>query len=158
MATSFNDGSAFGATSSDRANAPCRPETRRRRLFNRPAVALATDETVPARHRSRRNRAAHPAQVSEERLGFFASTTLAVISLVFVSVVALGSLLTSTAILHLAYPNRHVDAFRALHEPLVVGLLFGLGVLWLLPPHPWQVEPARREPKKRRVFRAKAAV
>ena len=90
-------------------------------------------------------------------MGFFASTTLAVISLVFVSVVALGSLLTSTAILHLAYPNRHVDALRAMHEPLMVGLLFGLGVLWLLPPHPWQAEPARREPKKRRVFRAKAA-
>jgi len=158
MATPFDGGPAFGATSSDRDNAPCRPEIRPRRLFNRPVIALAVDDSVPARHRSRRNRAAHPAQVSEERLGFFASTSLAVISLVFVSVVALGLLLTSTAIPHLAYPNGHVDAFRAMHEPLMVGLLFGLGVLWLLPPHPWQAEPARREPKKRRVVRAKAAV
>ena len=89
-------------------------------------------------------------------MGLLASTTLAIVSLVFVSVVALGSLLTSTAILHLAYPDRHVDAFRALHEPLVVGLLFGLGVLWLLPPHPWQMEAAHGEPKKRRLVRAKA--
>ena len=89
-------------------------------------------------------------------MGFFASTALAIVSLVFISAVALGSMLTSTAILHLASPNRHFDDFRALHEPLVVGLLFGLGVLWLLPPHPWDMEPAQSESKKRRVFRAKA--
>jgi len=91
-------------------------------------------------------------------MGFFASTALAVVSLVFVSVVAVGSMLASTAILRLISPDRRFDTFRALHEPLVVGLLLGLAVLWLLPPHPWAVKPAQTEPKKRRLFRAKAAV
>ena len=121
-------------------------------FFNRPAVVLAVDDSVPATHRSRRNRTAHPPQVPEERMGIFPSTAFAIVSLVFVSVVALGSLLASTAILRLASPNRRFDAFRALHEPLVIGVLFGLGVIWLLPPHPWQVKPAQPEPKKRRLF------
>jgi hypothetical protein len=90
-------------------------------------------------------------------MGFFASTALAVVSLVFVSVVALGSMLVSAAILHLVSPDRRFDTFRALHEPQVIGLLFGLGVLWLLPPYPWAVKPAQSEPKTRLLFRAKAA-
>jgi hypothetical protein len=90
-------------------------------------------------------------------MGFIASTALAIVSLVFVSVVALGSLLASSAVLHLAYPDRHFDDFRALHEPLVLGLLIGLAVFWLLPPHPWAVEPVRGEPKKRRHVRDEAA-
>ena len=90
-------------------------------------------------------------------MGFLASTALAVVSLVFVSVVALGSMLVSAAILHLISPDRRFDAFRALHEPVVLGVLFGLAVFWLLPPHPWAVQPAQSEPKKRRLFRAKAA-
>ena len=89
-------------------------------------------------------------------MGVFASTALAIVSLVFVSAVALGSLLASTAILHLLSPDRRFDTFRALHEPLVIGVIFGLGVLWLLPPYPWAARPARSEPKKRRFFRAKA--
>lgn len=161
MATSSHDGSARGATSMDHAHAlPSRPETGRDRFpFSGRPVALAVDETVPAKHRSRRYRSAHsPAQqVPEERMGFFASTALAVVSLVFVSVVALGSMLVSAAILHLVSPDRRFDTFRALHEPQVIGLLFGLGVLWLLPPYPWAVKPAQSEPKKRRLFRAKAA-
>jgi len=90
-------------------------------------------------------------------MGFFASTALAIVSLVFVSAVALGSRLTSTAVLHFGYAGRRFDTLRSLHEPLAFGLLFGLGVLWLLPPHPWEVEPARSEPKQRRLVRAKAA-
>jgi len=90
-------------------------------------------------------------------LGFFASTALAVISLVFVSAVALGSMLASKAILRLISPDRRFDTYRALHEPLVVGLLFGLAVLWLLPPHPWAVKSAEAEPKTRRFSRSKAA-
>jgi hypothetical protein len=90
-------------------------------------------------------------------MGFIASTALAIISLVFVSAVAVGSLLVSTAVLQLAYPNRRFDDFRALHEPLVLGLLFGLAVFWLLPPHPWAVAPVQSESKKRRFIRAKAA-
>jgi hypothetical protein len=161
MAIPSRGESAHGATSMDHAHAlPSRPESGRHRLsvLSRP-VDLAVDEAVPAVHRSRRSRTAHSPepQLPEERMGFLASTALAVVSLVFVSAVALGSMLSSAAILHLVSPNRRFDAFRALHEPLVVGLLFGLGVLWLLPPHPWAVEPARGEPMKRRLVRAKAA-
>jgi hypothetical protein len=132
---------------------PFRPET-----FGRPA-ALVVDESVPATHRSRRNRYAHTPslQDSEEHMGFFASTVLAVVSLVFVSVIALGSMLVSAAILHLVSPDRRFDTFRAFHEPLVFGVLFGLAVFWLLPPHPWAVQPAQSDPKRRRLFRAKAA-
>ena len=89
-------------------------------------------------------------------MGLVASTALAAVSLLFVAAVALGSMLGSAAILHVVSPQRRFDAFRALHEPLVVGVLFGLGVLWLLPPHPWAVEPAPSEPK-RRLGREKAA-
>ncbi len=120
MATPPHDGSARGATSMDDVHAlPSRPES-----FGRPVV-LAVDETVPARHRSRRNRGAHgpTPQVPEERMGFFASTVLAVVSLVFVAVVALGSMLASAAILHLISPDRRFDTFRAFHEPLVIGVL-----------------------------------
>ncbi len=157
MATPFDDGSARGAASMDHATPlPRRPETTPRRLpVSARPVALALDETVPSRHRSRRSRTAHTPQASEERMGFFASTALAIVSLVFIAAVALGSLLSSAAILHLVSPDRHIDDFRALHEPLAVGLLCGLGVLWLLPPHPWDVEPARSESKKRRSVRAK---
>ena len=90
-------------------------------------------------------------------MGSIASTAFAVVSLVFVSVVALGSMLMSATILHLAYPNRHFDDFRVLHEPAVLGVLCGLAVLWLLPPHPWATEPVQSQPKKRRLIRAKAA-
>jgi len=159
MATAFNDGSALAATSTDRAHVPpCRPETRRHRLsaFARP-VALAVDETVPASHRSLRYRTAHPLQAFEERMRFFASTALAIVSLVLVSAVANGSRLSSTAMLHFGDAGRRFDSFRSLHGPLVFGLLFGLGVLWLLPPHPWEMQPARSEPKQRRSVRVKAA-
>lgn len=89
-------------------------------------------------------------------MGFLASSALAVVSLAFVAAVALGSMLVSATILHLISPHRRFDTFRALHEPLVIGVLFGLGVLWLLPPYPWAAKPVRSEPKKRRLFRAKA--
>ena len=151
MATPSHDGSVHGATSMDHAHAVPAVSA-----FSRPG-ARGVDETVLTTHRVRRYRAAHSPRVSEERMGFIASTALAIVSLVFVSVVAVGSMLASAAILHLVYPNRRFDDFRALHEPLVLGLLFGLAVFWLLPPHPWAVEPAESEQKKRRLVRAKAA-
>jgi hypothetical protein len=163
MAALSHGDSTHGVTSSDDATVlPFRAGGRRLRLpvLGRP-IALAVDEAVPSEHRTRRARrsgAAHvtPPQSAEERMGFIASTALAMVSLVFVTAVALGSLLASTAVLHLAYPDRHFDDFRALHEPLVLGLLLGLAVFWLLPPHPWAVEPVQSEPKKRRLFRAEA--
>jgi hypothetical protein len=159
MTTPFGDGSARGATSTDRANVPpCRPEARRHRLsaVARPIV-LGVDETVSAIHRSCRYRTAHPLQAPEERMRFFAGTALAIFSLVFVSAVALGSRLTSTAVLLFGDAGRRFDTFRSLHDPLVFALLFGFGVLGLLRPHLWDMEPARSEPKQRRLVRAKAA-
>jgi hypothetical protein len=154
MAASSRDGSVHGATSLDDAPAlPSHLET-----FGRP-VALSVGETVPAKHRARRHRSAHNISPQvPEHLSLLAGATLAVVSLVFVSAVALCSMLVSAVILHLASPDRRFDAFRALHEPLVIGLLFGLGVLWLLPPYPWAVKPAQGAPKNRRLVRAKAAV
>jgi hypothetical protein len=154
MAASSRDGSVHGATSMDDALAL----TSHVETFGRP-VALSLGETVPAKHRARRHRSAHnlSPQVPEEHLGLVAGATLAIVSLAFVSAVALCSMLVSAAILHLASPDRRFDAFRALHEPLVIGLLFGLGVLWLLPPYPWTVQPAQSAPKNRRLFRVKTA-
>jgi len=154
MAASSRDGSVHGATSMDDALAlPSHVET-----FGRP-VALSVSQTVPANHRARRHRSAHnlSPQAPEEHLGLLAGAALAVVSLVFVSAVAVCSMLVSAVILHLASPDRRFDAFRALHEPLVIGLLFGLGVLWLLPPYPWALKPAQGAPKNRRLVRAKAA-
>jgi hypothetical protein len=159
MATPSHGESAYGAPSMDHAHAtPARPESRLHGLsaISRPG-ALGVDETVPAAHRSPRYRTAHPPHASAERMGYAASTALAVVSLIFVSLVAVGSMLASTTVLHLAYPNRRFDDFRALHEPLVLGLLLGLAVFWLLPPHPWAVEPAQSEQKKRRLVRTPAA-
>jgi hypothetical protein len=89
-------------------------------------------------------------------MGLFQASVIAVVSLVFVAVVALGSMLGSAALLHLISPSRHFDIFRALHEPGVVGVLIGLAVLWLLPPHPWAVKPEASEPKSRRSSSVKA--
>ena len=133
-------------------------DTHQRRSFISRPVTLLADETVPGTHRSRRFQTAHrPVPPADTRIGVFASTALAVVSLAFVSAVALGSMLASTAMLHLISPSRRIDTFRALHEPLVVGLLFGLAVLWLLPPHPWSVKPEALASTRRRFSRAKAA-
>jgi hypothetical protein len=161
MAASSRDGLVHDATSMDDAHAlPSRPEAvcHPVPVFGQPG-AVAIRETHLASHRSRRSRTAHSGspQIPTERMGFLASTGLAVVSLVFVSVVAFGSMLVSAAILHLVSPDRRFDTFRAFHEPLVFGVLFGLAVFWLLPPHPWAAQPAQSEPKTRRPLRAKSA-
>jgi hypothetical protein len=161
MAASSRDGWVHDATSMDDAHVlPVRPETGRHPfpVFGQPGAA-AVGETLPVSHRSRRYRTAHSGspQNPGQRMGFFASTGLAIVSLVFVSVVAFGSMLISAAILHLVSPDRRFDTFRAFHEPLVFGVLFGLAVFWLLPPHPWAVQPAQSELKTRRPLRAKSA-
>jgi hypothetical protein len=157
MAAPSRDELARGAASMDRAPAlPSRPENF---PSGRP-ISLVVDETVPAKHRSRRYRSAHGSspQLTDEGMGFLASTALAIVSLLFVAAVALGSMLASAAILHVLSPDRRFNTFHALHEPLVIGVLCGLGVLWLLPPYPWATKPAQREPKQRRLFRARAAI
>ena len=58
---------------------------------------------------------------------------IAVLSLLLVAAVALGSMVGSAELLHLLSPAKQFDTFRALHEPAVVEMLIGLAVLWLLP-------------------------
>jgi hypothetical protein len=161
MAALSHDASVRDVTSLDHVHvAPSRPEARRPHL---PIVgrlrALSGDETVAAKHRSRRDGTARGSsqQNLEEQLTVSASVAFAVLSLVLVSAVALGSTLLSAAILHLVSPDRRFDTFRALHEPVAIALLLGLAVLWLLPPYPWAVQPAHREPKDRRLFRTESA-
>jgi len=70
-------------------------------------------------------------------MGLLQATGIAALSLVLVAAVALGSMVGSSALLHLFAPAKQFDAFRALHESAAVEVLLGLAVLWLLPPHPW---------------------
>jgi hypothetical protein len=89
------------------------------------------------------------------RIGLFQATVIAFLSLVLVAAVALGSMVGSSAVLHLLSPAKQFDAFRALHEPAVVEVLIGLAVLWLLPPHPWAMSE-REVASRRHLLRSKA--
>jgi hypothetical protein len=91
----------------------------------------------------------------QSRMGLFQSTEIAVLGLVLVAAVALGSMMGSAGVLHLLSPAKQFDAFRALHEPVVVEVLFGLSVLWLLPPHPWAMSE-RVVASPRHLLRSKA--
>lgn len=62
---------------------------------------------------------------------------LALLALVFVLGVALGTLLLGGLVLHALVPDRVIDIFAALHNHIVLGVLLGLAVLWLSPPYPW---------------------
>src|ERR1700734_2448248 len=100
MAALSHDEPVHGATPMDHVRAlPTRPESRRRRLsvFSRPGVR-AVDENLSTAHRSRRDRTTHSSAATTERMGFVASTALAIVGLVFVSAVALGSTLASASI------------------------------------------------------------
>ena len=46
-------------------------------------------------------------------------------------------MLAGGAVIHAVKPTRHLDIFAAFHNQWVVGVLLGIAVLWLLPPHPW---------------------
>ena len=70
-------------------------------------------------------------------IGVWRSTVLALASLILVAAVAVVTMLGAAALVEHLVPSRHFDVFHAVHEPLVLGLLVGLSVLWLLPPHPW---------------------
>jgi hypothetical protein len=88
-------------------------------------------------------------------MGIVAATSIAVLSLGIVAAVALSSMMGSAALLHLLAPAKQFDAFRALHEPVVVEVLLGLAVLWVLPPHPW-APSVRDEAGPRHLSRSKA--
>jgi hypothetical protein len=77
--------------------------------------------------------------MSHSHMGLVRATGIAAATLVLVAAVALGSMAGSAGLLHLLSPSKQFDAFRVLHEPIVVEVLLGLALLWLLPPHPWAV-------------------
>jgi hypothetical protein len=93
--------------------------------------------------------------VPQSRMGLFQATGIAALTLVLVAAVALGSMVGSSALLHLFSPAKQFDAFRALHEPAAVEVLLGLAVLWLLPPHPWAMSE-RGVGSRRHLSRSKA--
>jgi hypothetical protein len=70
-------------------------------------------------------------------MGLLQSSMIALLSLVLVAAVALGSMVGAAAVLHFISPAKQFNGFHALHEPVVVEVLLGLAILWLLPPHPW---------------------
>ena len=88
-----------------------------------------------------------PARV-KVRLTRWQSFGLAAGSLVLVYGLGLVVMLGGGAVVHALKPTRHVDIFAALHDQWVVGILLGIAVLWLLPPHPWAkrlVAPSSQE-------------
>lgn len=74
---------------------------------------------------------------SEVRMGRWQRFLIALGVLVVICGVALCVMLAGVAVMHAVKPTRHVDIFFALHSHWVVGVLLGIAVLWLLPPHPW---------------------
>jgi hypothetical protein len=111
-------------------------------------VVLDADEVTSGRAPAAVPPAVHP------RMGLLQSTAIAVLSLILVAAVALGSMVGSAALLHLVSPSKQINAFHALHESAVVEVLLGLAILWLLPPHPWAGE--RHALRRRHPSRSKA--
>jgi hypothetical protein len=122
----------------------------RRRSTTIGYVILDADQVVAERASS-----SSAGIVPSPRIGLFPATLIAMLGLVLVAAVALGSMISSSAVLHLLSPAKHFDAFRVLHEPAVVEVLFGLAVLWLLPPHSW-AKSEREIAGRRHLLRSKA--
>ena len=74
---------------------------------------------------------------TEVRLKRWQSFLIAVGSLVLVFGLGLVVMLVGGAVVHAVDPGRHMDTFAAFHNQWIVGVLLGIAVLWLLPPHPW---------------------
>lgn len=76
-------------------------------------------------------------ETDQLRLRRWQSALIAIGSLVVIYAVGVGVMLAGGAVIHAIQPAKHVDIFAALHSQWVVGILLGISVLWLLPPHPW---------------------
>jgi hypothetical protein len=100
--------------------------------------------------------AAGPAAASAS-LRWWQGTLFAALLLAAFYGIALAVMLVGGAVIHAVSPKRHVDVFAALHHLLVVGILLGLSVLWLLPPHPWANRLLASEPRERPARRARRA-
>lgn len=89
-----------------------------------------------------------PSPAPEVRLKRWQSTLIAFGTLILVYGIAFGVTAIGGVVIHAFDPARHVDIFAALHNMWVVGVLLGITVLWLLPPHPWArrvISPDSRE-------------
>lgn len=102
---------------------------------------------------SRRNRraiaACEASAVQGQRMGAVSATCVALAVLVFALGIALGEMYAGGAVIHAVVPSRHFDILYALHNQLVVGILIGLSLVWLAPPHRWVarlVEPPDKQP------------
>lgn len=95
-----------------------------------------------------------PAIVPVERLPLWATTLLAMVSLVFVLGIAGGVMVGAGHLIHVLEPAKRFDVFYLLHESLVEWSLAAACVLWLLPPHRWATRlierPARGAPEATR--------
>ena len=96
-----------------------------------------------------------PAGLASPR--WWQGTLFAALLLVAFYGIAIAAMLVGGAVIHAVSPKRHVDVFAALHHLLVVGILLGLSVLWLLPPHPWARRLLASEPRERPARRARRA-
>jgi hypothetical protein len=112
---------------------------------------VTTETAAPAREDVHEERSAPPAPLPEDpavRLTRGQSFGLALGSLVLVYGLGLVVLLAGGTVIHALDPARRVDIFAAFHTEWVVGILLGIAVLWLVPPHPWAkrvVAPASQE-------------
>ena len=78
-----------------------------------------------------------PAATGRAEVPWWKGTLFAALLLAAFYAVALGVMAIGGVIVHALKPTRQVDAFSLFHNMLVVGIVAGLSVLWLLPPHPW---------------------
>jgi hypothetical protein len=96
----------------------------------------------------RRNRA-----LVQVRMPLWKATLIAVVGLACFLGLTLAAMIGMGAVLHVLNPARHFDSYWVLHQQVVVGVLIGLSLLWLLPPHPWAKEvvevPIRDDPAPR---------
>jgi hypothetical protein len=74
-------------------------------------------------------------------MGYLMGSLFALFGLVVVGGFALAAMLGVAALLHHLNPTRQFNKFHALHEPLVLGLLLAVSVVFVLPPHPWSGKP-----------------
>jgi hypothetical protein len=81
-------------------------------------------------------------------MGYLMGMVVALGTLIVFAAVVFGVLVGAGALLHHFRPNRQFDVFRALHETIVTGVLIGIGVFWVLPPHPWSQKPKERRSRR----------
>lgn len=96
-------------------------------------MTQATYELTGSAHQS----SSEASRRTEVRMPRWQSFLIALGSLVLVFGLGTLVMVGGGAVIHALRPTRHVDTFAALHNQWVVGVLLGIAVLWLLPPHRW---------------------